>query len=217
MTNGLFMGEWGVEGETDTTFPATQVLPRGVKAGLGAHDAGASGRRETRHSSTESRADLWSRTTPRPTILGDPIVNTASKANCVLMDRAWNRPLLMFCVFSSHALPWVRSTRSRQAQSLPRRETLLRQRRAETTLVGCCVDVLCLIRPCVRIVGWRGITLIARHHWTWGCPRPQIGSAFGAAVTRSFLSGSASVVGSQPRLDTPRQHLCRRQCRACFA
>ena len=49
-----------------TTWAASQVWPRGVKAGLRPHDAGASGRQETRHSSTENRADLWSRTTTRP-------------------------------------------------------------------------------------------------------------------------------------------------------
>ena len=49
-----------------TTWAASQVWRRGVKAGLRPHDAGASGRQETRHSSTANRADLWSRTTPRP-------------------------------------------------------------------------------------------------------------------------------------------------------
>ena len=100
----------GGNAKMGTTWAASQVWRRGVKAGLRPHDAGASGRQETRHSSTANRADLWSRTTPRPTILGDPIVNTASKVKCVLIERLLNRPSLMFCASSAHTLQGTRST-----------------------------------------------------------------------------------------------------------
>ena len=77
--------KWG-KCKRGTTLPATQVWPMGVKAGLGAHDAGASGRQDLSRNSNGNRDDCRRQTTPRPTILGDPIVNTASKVNCVLMD-----------------------------------------------------------------------------------------------------------------------------------
>lgn len=57
---------------------------------------------------------------------------------------------------------------------------------------------------------------IPKKHWTWGAPTQPFVPACIAVLMHFVPPGSTRVVGSRTRPDRPRQHLCRRPCRAPF-